>query len=177
MEDHKLVWSDYAFEGKLVKVRVDTVEIPERGPREREIVEHPGAVAILPVLADGRIVLVRQFRPATGRTLLEVPAGTREPGEDAEECAHRELAEETGYRADSMRHLVSFFVSPGWCTEELVVYVAQDIAPGTDSPEDDEQIKVELIKPDQIPSLIQAGDIGDAKTMVALVTFFGIKLL
>lgn len=177
MSEEKVIWSDYVFQGKLINVRVDTVEVPGSGNREREIVEHPGAVAILPVLEDGRIVLVRQFRPAVGRQLLEVPAGTMEKDEAPEETARRELTEETGYSGGSLRKLVQFFVSPGWCNEELSVYVAEGLAPGAQSLEDDERIDVVHVSRDDIPGLIRSGDIGDAKTMVSLTGYFGLTLL
>src|SRR5690606_35411190 len=106
--------SRLAFDGRLVRVRVDQVRTPSGREATREVVEHPGAVAILPVLDDGRMVLVRQFRYAIGRELLEVPAGTREPGEDPRDTAIRELHEEVGYEAESVELLLRFFISPGW---------------------------------------------------------------
>lgn len=177
MSEQQVVWSDYVFEGKLINVRVDTVEVPGSGNREREIVEHPGAVAILPVLEDGRIVLVRQFRPAVGQELLEVPAGTMEGDEAPEDTARRELTEETGYSGGSLRKLVQFFVSPGWCNEELSVYVAEGLSSGSQSLEDDERIEIVPVRKEDIPRLIETGDIGDAKTMVALAGYFGLSLL
>lgn len=176
MSGHSVVWSDYAFEGKLINVRVDTVEIPGAGQREREIVEHPGAVAVLPVLEDGRVVLVRQYRPAVERSLLEVPAGTMEAGESPEETARRELTEETGYSGGALRWLVEFFVSPGWCNEKLSVYVAEGIAAGEQSLEDDEQIEIEAVGRSDVVRLILSGDIGDAKTLVALTSYYGLAL-
>src|SRR5688500_12755627 len=116
--------TEQAFRGKLIGVRVDRVRLPDGRETTREVVEHPGAVAILPVTEAGELVLIRQYRYAAGRTLLEVPAGTREPDEPAEETAVRELREETGLAAGVIELLVRFFVSPGWCTEELLVYRA-----------------------------------------------------
>ena len=118
---------EQVFKGRLLRVRVDNVRLPDGCESTREVVEHPGAVAILPVLDDGRLVLVRQFRYAVGRDLLEVPAGTREPNEGPRECAIRELREETGYSVDEVEELCRFFVSPGWCTEELIVYRAGNL--------------------------------------------------
>jgi 8-oxo-dGTP pyrophosphatase MutT (NUDIX family) len=116
---------------------------------------------------------VRQYRHAVGRTLLEVPAGTREPDESTEACAHRELAEETGYRARDLRELVRFFVSPGWANEELVAYVATNLEPGAPRPEDDEQLDVVTVRPDDVPGLVASGEIGDAKTIIALLAHHG----
>jgi 8-oxo-dGTP pyrophosphatase MutT (NUDIX family) len=176
MKDLEVIWSDYVFEGKLINVRMDTVRLRNGDQRDREIVEHPGAVAVVPVLDDGRIVLVRQYRPAVGRSILELPAGTIEPDEDVAKTAIRELEEETGYHGGRLRYLVRFFVSPGWCNEELVVFVADGIAAGEQSPEDDEEIETEAVEPHDIPGLIRAGEIGDAKTMVGLSTYLGFRL-
>ena len=176
MSEQDVIWSGYGFEGKLINVRLDTVRLPDGNLRQREIVEHPGAVAIVPVLEDGRIVLVRQYRPAVGRSMLELPAGTVEPDEDVQVTASRELAEETGYMAARMTELVRFFVSPGWCNEELVIYVAEGMVSGEPDQEDDENISVELIDPERVPDIIRSGEISDAKTMVGLTTYLGIQL-
>lgn len=160
--------SETVFEGRLLKVRVDTVRTPEGREAQREVVEHPGAVAILPVMDDGRIVLVRQFRYAVGRDLLEAPAGTRELDETHEECAHRELEEEIGMRARRMEILTRFFVSPGWCNEELVIFRAWDLERSTPNPEDDEDLEIVLVDPGEIPRLISNGEIADAKTLTAV---------
>lgn len=169
MSREELVWSDYAFEGKLVQVRVDSVRI-EGGPlRQREVVEHPGAVAILPVLDDGRLVLIRQYRHAVGKYLLEVPAGTLEAEESPEQCAIRELAEETGYTSRELNELIRFFVSPGWCNEELVCFLATGLTEGQKDLEDDEKIDTVLVAPGEIVTLIADGQIGDAKTIMAIL--------
>jgi 8-oxo-dGTP pyrophosphatase MutT (NUDIX family) len=108
--------------------------------------------------------------------MLELPAGTVEPDEDVAVTAVRELEEETGYRVGTLRELVRFAVSPGWCDEELVVFVATDVTPGEQSQEDDEDIDVERIELEAIPDLISRGEIADAKTMVGLSLYAGIKL-
>jgi nudix-type nucleoside diphosphatase (YffH/AdpP family) len=176
MSRQEVVWSGYGFEGKLVKVRLDTVKLANGDQREREIVEHPGAVAIVPVTDDGHVVLVRQYRPAVGQSMLELPAGTVEKGEDVARTAQRELEEETGYSAGELRELVRFWVSPGWCNEDLVIYVANDVTAGEQSLEDDEEIEVELVDPQRIPELMRKGEIADSKTMVGLSLYFGIFL-
>lgn len=176
MKDHSVVWSGYGFEGKLINVRLDTVQLPNGEQRQREIVEHPGAVAVIPVLDDGRIVLVRQYRPAVQRSMLELPAGTVEDEEHVETTGARELEEETGYRTGRMRELVRFWVSPGWCDEELVVFVAENIEAGEQDPEDDEHIEVELVSPDEIAGLIAKGEIADSKTIVGLSLYLGLRI-
>lgn len=161
--------SETVFDGRLVRVRVDRVELPSGRIGTREVVEHPGAVAILPVLDDGRLVLVRQFRYAVGRMLLEVPAGTREPGEDPRETAIRELREEVGLEADAVEPLVRFFISPGWCNEELIAYRATGLRDVGAAPEQDEDLEIVRVEVDEVPALIGSGEIGDAKTITAIL--------
>lgn len=176
MTVEEVIRSERVFDGKLIDVRVDTVRLPNGNVRPREVVEHPGAVAVLPVLPDGRLVLVRQYRHAVGRALLEVPAGTRHRDERPVACAVRELEEETGFRATDLRELVRFFVSPGWANEELIVYVATQVQPGPARPEEDEDLEIVTITPDEVPDLIQRGEIADSKTIVCLLAFLGIQL-
>lgn len=164
----KRIASETVFDGRLVRVRVDRVELPSGRIGTREVVEHPGAVAILPVMADGRLVLVRQFRYAVGRELLEVPAGTREPGEDPRETAIRELREEVGLEAESVEPLVRFLISPGWCNEELIAYRATGLRDVGAEPELDEEIEIVRVTPDAVPGLIASGEIGDAKTITSI---------
>lgn len=169
--------SETIFQGRLLLVRRDEVVLPDGSHSIREVVHHPGAVAILPVQDDGRVVLVQQYRHAVRRMLLEVPAGTREPHETPEACAARELEEETGYRATEMRLLTRFFVSPGWTDEELSVYVAEGLERGTPRPARDERVKVVILSPDEAYDAVRRGDICDAKSVVALLAFFGWKLV
>jgi ADP-ribose pyrophosphatase len=161
--------SERPFRGKLVSVRVDRVRLPNGRETTREVVEHPGAVAVLPVMDDGALVLVRQYRYAAGRSLLEVPAGTREPAEPAEETAVRELREETGLDAGQIELLARFFVSPGWCTEELLVYRARDLRQVGAAPEGDEVLEVITVRADEVIALIDSGEIADAKTITAVL--------
>lgn len=168
----KVVFDD----GKLLKLRADTVRLPDGSERQREVVEHPGAVGILPVLPDGRLILVRQYRYAVGREMLEIPAGTREPGEGPEACAHRELREETGYITPSLKEMVRFFVSPGWATEELIVYVANHVVPGPPEPAEDEFLEIVQVRPEEVVHLIRDGEIADSKSIVALLGFLGVFL-
>lgn len=177
IEPEELISSETRFAGTLLHLRVDTVRLPDGRLRRREVVEHPGAVAVLPVLPSGEIVLVRQYRHAVGRTLLEVPAGTHEPDEPPETCAHRELLEETGYEAGTLRELARFYVSPGWASEELIVYLATNLVARQARPADDERIAVERVAPEQVPELIRRRDIADAKTLVAVLGYLGLRLV
>lgn len=173
MSEERRLHREVVFRGRLLEVRRDEVLLPDGRRSVREIVHHPGAVAILPLHRDGRVVLVRQFRYAVGRWLLEVPAGTREPGESPESCARRELEEETGYRAETLRELISFFVSPGWTDEELVVFVAEGLEWRGARPAADERVQVVELPPEEIRQAIRRKEIQDAKTLIALLAYFG----
>ena len=165
--------SEQVFDGKLVKVRVDAVRLPSGREATREVVEHPGAVAILPVTDAGKLILVRQFRYAVGRHLLEVPAGTREPGEPDEETARRELHEEVGFEAATIELLARFFISPGWCNEELVAFRATGLRDIGAKPEQDEELEVVEVDPADVTRLIASGEIGDAKTITTVLAHLG----
>jgi ADP-ribose pyrophosphatase len=176
MADEVVVESRNVFSGRLIEVRVDKVRMPDGSIHEREIVEHPGAVAIVPVLPNGDLLLVRQYRHAIRQHTLELPAGTREQDEDPWITALRELREETGYTAGQLTELVHFYVSPGWTNEELTVYLAQDIVAGTSATEPDEDLTLETIAPADVADLIQRGDISDSKSIVGLLAWLGIRL-
>ncbi|HVX30778.1 MAG TPA: NUDIX hydrolase, partial [Nitrolancea sp.] len=164
------------FSGRLIRVRVDTVRMPDGSLHEREIVEHPGAVAIVPVLPNGELVMVRQYRHAVRKRTLELPAGTREAGEAPYDTAMRELREETGHSAGSLNELVRFSVSPGWTNEELIVYLARDLTEGPAATEADEDLSLETIAPDTVADLIKRGEISDSKSIIGLLAWLGIRL-
>lgn len=162
------ITSEQAFKGKLIGVRVDRVRTDSGRETTREVVEHPGAVAILPVLDDGRVLLVRQFRYAVGQELLEVPAGTREPGEEPRATAARELREEVGYEAGRIEEMFVYYISPGWCNERLFGYRATGLTEVGAEPDQDENLEIVPVDPRDVPALIANGEIADAKT-IALV--------
>lgn len=156
------------YEGRILNLRVDTVRLPSGGMALREIVEHRGAVAIVPILADGRVVLVRQFRYAVGQVSLEIPAGTLEPGEEPLACARRELEEETGYQAIRWEQLGTIWPTPGYSTEEIILFIARDLTPGPARPEFDEALSVTIMSWSEIWEAIEEGRLRDAKSIVAL---------
>jgi ADP-ribose pyrophosphatase len=125
----KTIDSKRVFEGKIVNLRVDTVELPDGKLATREIVEHKGAVAIVPLLDTTKVVMVKQYRQPTGQVLIEIPAGTREAREDEESCARRELIEETGYAAGRMTRMFSTYLAPGYSEEMLHTFLAEDLTP------------------------------------------------
>ncbi|GAA4709620.1 NUDIX hydrolase [Brevibacillus fulvus] len=164
----KTVTTKQIFSGKVIQVQIDEVLLPNGKTSTREIVRHPGAVAVLPLTADGKMIVVRQFRKPLERTIVEIPAGKLEKGEDPLVCAHRELEEETGYQADSMEHLSSFYTSPGFADEILHLYIATGLRPGPARPDEDEFVETMAITLAEAKNLHQQGEIRDAKTVLAL---------
>jgi ADP-ribose pyrophosphatase len=137
----------------------------------REIVRHPGAVVLLPLLDDGRVVLIRNYRMSVDQTLIELPAGTIDPGEDPLETARRELTEETGYRAGSIELLTSYYPSPGILDERMRVYVAKGLVPGRPEPDVGEEIELLPATWDDALAMIGDGRIEDAKTIAGLLYY------
>jgi ADP-ribose pyrophosphatase len=170
----RVLHSDELYRGRKIGLRVDRVRLADGRETTREVVFHPGAVAIVPLLPDGRVIMVRQYRHATGEVLLELPAGTRDqPGEAPIETAARELIEETGYRAGQLTHLADFYTAPGFCNELMSLFVATDLTPGDQHLMHDEAIGVEAIALDAAHALIADGTIRDAKTIVGLLLVRG----
>jgi ADP-ribose pyrophosphatase len=163
---------ELVFEGRVIEVFRDTVRTRVDGvDREAvyDLVHHPGAAAVVPLHADGTVSLLHQFRYALGREIWEIPAGTLEEGEPFLECASRELEEETGYRAAHWTELATFHPSPGFCDEELRVFLAEDLSEGSRGPEADEHLETARVPLTEAIEWIEAGRIVDAKTIVGLL--------
>jgi ADP-ribose pyrophosphatase len=160
---------EIVYTGRKIRVAIDTQTTPDGQTIRRDMILHPGAVVILPVLDRDRVVLLRNHRFVIGETLWEVPAGTREPDEPLEDCAKRELLEETGYRAARWRSLGFLYASPGVLDEKLHLFVAEDLTPGEMSPEADEQLEPVTVRFDEAIRMCLAGEIKDAKTITALL--------
>ena len=156
--------AERVWEGKLLGLTVE-----QWGENEREIVEHPGAVAIVAVDGEGHVALVRQLREATRRYLLELPAGTAEPGEEPLETAKRELREECGLTGGRWRELGSFWTTPGFTRERMAVFLAEDVEEGKAEPDDDEEVEALQWDVAEIDALID--EIDDAKTVAGLLLF------
>lgn len=167
IQPDELLSSETVFHGHLIDLRKDTVRLPNGKGAEREVVVHPEVVAMLPVLDDGRLVLVRQYREAVGEILLEVPAGGIDGGETPEEAARREMKEETGYAVGSMDLLSTFYSSPGFCTEKMYLYGLHGLTPG-DATEENDQIEVVLMTPEEAWDAVERGEVADAKSILAL---------
>lgn len=157
------------YKGIIVRVRLDDAELYTGKVVKREVVEHPGGVTILPVDEDGSCYMVRQFRYPFGRMMLEAPAGKLEYGEDHRECAVRELSEETGFTADELVYLGGCCTSPGFSTEVLHIYLALGLHAGECHPDQDEFLNVEKIPLHELSRMVMAGEIDDAKTIVAVL--------
>jgi ADP-ribose pyrophosphatase len=151
--------AELVYEGALISVTRE-----RWGEHEREIVEHPGSVAIVAVDGQSRVVLVRQLREPARRHLLELPAGTLEPDEDALTCARRELAEETGVRGGRWTELASFWTTPGFCRERMTLFLAEDVQEGPAAPAEDEQVELVRWPVEDIHPRLQ--EIDDAKTLI-----------
>ena len=163
--------STYIYQGKIINLRQDKVKLPDGRETIREIVEHPGAVVILALTDDNKIVMIRQFRKPVDGILWELPAGKVEPGEDLKNCALRELGEETGYYPRKIKKLITFFSSPGFCNERLTLFLAENLAKRNKNEDDDEFIKVELIKPNEALKLVEENIIKDAKTIIGILYY------
>ena len=167
----KTLSSRLIYEGRVVKLRVDTVQTVNGRETTREIVEHSDCVAIVAIDADENILLVNQFRKPVEKELLEIPAGGIDTGEDPETAVRREMREETGYLPRKVEKLGGFYSAPGYCSEYLYLYLATDLTPSQLHAEDTESIELVRVPITQIPDLIASGSICDAKSIAGLLTY------
>lgn len=158
-----------AFSGRLVKLRVDKVRLPNGTETTREIVVHRGAVTAVPLIDTDRIVMVRQFRQAAGEVLLELPAGTLDPDEDPVVCAERELREEIGYHPGTLTLMFRSYLAPGYSSEMLHTFLAEDLVSVGAQAEPDEFIEIVEVRMDDAVDLIRSGEIKDAKTICGVL--------
>lgn len=165
----RIVGSRQVYEGRRIKLRIDRVVLPNGRETTREVVDHPDCVAIVAVDAENNVILVRQFRYALARELLEIPAGVIEPGEEPVQSAFRELEEETGYTAAKMERLGGFYSSPGCITEFLHLFIATELEPGHKAVQEDEIIEVVPVHLEQVQNLITSGELRDAKSIAGLL--------
>lgn len=165
----KTLQTENIYKGKIISVQLDQVELPDGSKSVREIVKHPGAVAIVPFTKDGKMVVVRQFRKPLEKEIYEIPAGKLEQGEDPETCALRELEEETGYTPRKINFITSFYTSPGFANELLYLYEAEDLEEGKAHPDADEFVEMSEISLDEGLELMKNEQIHDAKTAFALI--------
>jgi ADP-ribose pyrophosphatase len=166
-----LIGTQHVYQGRVIEVRVDEIEVRDGLNVRRDIVSHPGAVVMLALDDEARILWVRQHRWAAQRELLELPAGTLEHDEAPEACARRELAEETGFAAGTWRQLGGFYSAPGFCDEYLTAFLATDLRPEQADGDDDEDITVEPLTLEESLARVDAGEIVDAKSLATLMLY------
>lgn len=157
------------FTGKVLTLQHDQVRLPDGGTASREIVRHPGAIAVVPVLPDGRILIVRQYRYAVEKVLAEIPAGKLDPQETPEACALRELREETGYCAGTLESWGYIYTAPGFTDEKIFLFRATELNFVGTMPDHDEFLEVEAVSLDEILQAVATGEIADAKTIVGIM--------
>ena len=162
------------FNGRALKLRVDTVRTDDGRMTTREIVEHSNCVAVVAVDAAGNLLLVKQFRKAVEKELLEIPAGGIEPGETPEAAVEREMREETGLKPGRIERLGGFYSSPGFCSEYLYLYLASNLAPAPLVAEDTAEIQLVSVPQDQITVLISSGVICDSKSIAGLLQYLNV---
>lgn len=159
------------YRGKIVTLNVDTIQQASGKTTIREVVLHPGGVTAVPVLEDGRLLLIRQFRYAIGKYILELPAGKLDSGQSPLETMAREIEEETGYCAGSLTHECTFYTSPGFCNESIHLFLARDLTLKAQRLEEGEHITVEACSLEECLQKIQTGDIADGKTILGILWY------
>ena len=163
MNEAKTIESKQLYKGKVVQLRLDTVLLPDGRTKTREILVHPGAAAIVS-LTDGKVLLVEQYRKAVERNTLEIPAGTLEEGESHEECAMRELIEETGFQASKLYKLTEYLPAPGYSSEIIHIYKANELTKVSDA-----ELPITFVELSDVLALIRKGEIKDGKTVVGVL--------
>ena len=171
MAEEKTLSSRQVFDGGYLRLRIDTVRTADGGESTREIIEVGDAVVVIAIDADDNMLLVRQYRKAVEMELLELPAGSIDPGEDAETAVRREMQEETGYLPGRVERLGGFYSAPGFCTEYLYLYLATELTPSQLHAEDTAGISLVRTPVSEIPDLLASGRIKDAKSIAGLHMF------
>lgn len=164
----KTISSESVYHGKIIDVELHNVTLPNGTSGKRELVYHSGAVAVIAITKDNKIVMVKQFRKPLERTLVEIPAGKLEKHEDPKACAHRELQEETGYHAGKINYVTSFYTSPGFSDEMMHIYYADQLTRGESQTDEDEFVEQMEVTIDEALDLIQQKEIYDAKSVNAI---------
>jgi ADP-ribose pyrophosphatase len=166
----KTIATTEIFNGRIIKVRVDTVGLPDGRQSTREIVEHRGAVAMIALTQSGEIVMVKQYRKPLERVTLEIPAGTLEPGEEPLVCAQRELIEETGRSAENWKQIFAYYSAPGFCTEKLYLFLAKNLKASVQQLDADENIQVVTLPLNKALQMVINGEIIDGKSIIGILS-------
>lgn len=167
--EEKTISSERIYEGRILNLRKDKVHVKDGKTSYREIVEHNGGVALAAITNEGKMVMVRQFRKAAEKAVLEVPAGKIEKGEDHRLTAERELKEETGYSAEKIEFVTAFYSSIGYSTEKIYLYLATNLTPGETEFDDNESIEIIEYELADLKKMVLNGEIEDAKTIAAIL--------
>ena len=167
----EILSSEMIYQGRVFGLRRDEVLEPSGLRTTREVITHPGSVVVLPVLPDGRIVMIRQYRHATRQYLWELVAGRKEPEETPKQGAARELLEETGYRAKRFRVFLDVFPTPGFLEERLYLLLAEGLTAGEAQPEEDEKIEVRAFQLKELKQMIKSGQMRDAKSIAGILYY------
>jgi len=165
----ELINSEVILQGRVFKIRRDLLKTPDGRETKYEIIEHGGSVAIVPVDDDGNLLFIRQYRHAAGKEMLELPAGTRDDDEPYEECAAREIREETGMEAGKLQKVGEFYLAPGYSTEFMGVFLATELKHNPLEADDDEFLSVEKMSVKEAFAMALRGEMLDAKTLAALL--------
>ncbi len=169
--EEKTVSSEKVFEGRIIKVKVDKVEMPDGSTSTRELVEHPGGVGIVAVTGNDEIILVKQYRKPLDKVIYEIPAGKLDPGEHHRTCGIRELEEETGLSANVFEYMGFIYPSPGFTDEVTHVYLAKELTQGETHPDDDEFLDVEKVPFERALKMVIDGEINDAKSVFGILKY------
>lgn len=173
----KTLHSETIYEGRIIDVRVEDVQLPNGKQSKRELIDHPGAVAIIAQTPDDKILAVRQYRKALGKAIVEIPAGKLEQGEEPELTAVRELEEETGYTCEKLEKVISFYTSPGFANELVHLYVAKGLTKkGEQSADEDEFLDLLHLSIEEMEEMLDSQEIHDAKTAYAIM-YLKMKLM
>lgn len=170
--DFEVLETSQPYRGKIINVSRDRVRLPNGRVSTLENIEHGPSTAIVPIMPDGRILLIRQFRYAARGYILEIPAGVLNPEESPEACARRELEEETGYVPGKMKSLGAFMLAPGYCDEVIHIFLATDLTPGRQALEGSEVIELSPLALEEVEDMIRTGAITDAKTVIGVLWAF-----
>ncbi len=175
MNEYKRIGRTLIKTGAIIDYYQDTIQLPDGSVKTYDFIDHKGAAAVVPVLPDGRIIMVRQERNAIDGESLEIPAGGKNPGEEFDVAAARELEEETGYRCDKISHLFDLYTTVAFSNEKIGIYLAEDLIPSKQNLDEDEYLSVEIHSLEELQNMITQGSIHDAKTIAALMYYKAMK--
>ena len=166
--EEKTMKCERIYEGKILNLKIETVELPDKKYSKREIVEHPNGVGIIPILDDKNMIMVKQYRKAVEKIMLEIPAGILDVNEEPRDAALRELKEETGYYANELKYMMEFYVSPGYSDEKIYLFLAKDLDKGEPMLDSEELLEHEIFSIEELVKMVNRGEIVDSKTIIAI---------